>query len=421
VDAASSTFSTIDVTAAGAIGNYKYQGAPAVLGTTVYFAPYNQNNVGLLALPAPPSPPPPSPPQPSSPVSAGDDPTFVGADAIPYEVRGEPWRNFNLVSAPRLSINAQFLPVPDRFVHGKITDTVLGTLHIATCNASSGRTVGVLFDVFDGVLKCTLRGPLEQVPCAAALAAAGVTVRREVSGCRLATMECGLILEEDLAAIEAEDASFVRVHMERFNISLASGARLSFVRDLVDSPDPEVISQFDCSQLKLWPRAARACNVTRAYYRDEAPLAAVQDLGVNDRVASLAVFNAASHGSKRLHFHNIHIHSLAPYTQHEVHGVLGQRAISPAPMTQPPVEQPGGGEGQRTLAALDTTTFSAALGLGGGGVGTSTTVRAAVQVDGRLQGEGAIVGSYRDYQVKWVSSHGPGAFAYSRFTKCAGD
>ena len=130
-------------------------------------------------------------------------------------------------------------------------------------------------------------------------------------------------------------------------------------------------------------------------------------------------------------------------------------------MTQPPVEQPGGGEGQRTLAALDTTTFSAALGLGGGGVGTSTTIRAAVQVDGRLQGEGAIVGSYRDYQasaphmyssvsnasrfvpvvsvshhsslhaycpfpllllqVKWVSSHGPGAFAYSRFTECAGD
>ena len=148
-----------------------------------------------------------------------------------------------MLSAPRLSLNAQFLPVPDRFIHGKITDTVLGTLHLATCDASTGRTIGVLFDVFDGVLKCTLRGPLEQVPCAAALAAAGMVVRREVSGCRLATMECGLILEEDLAAIEAEDASFVRVHMERFNISLASGARLSFVRDLVDSPDPEVISQ----------------------------------------------------------------------------------------------------------------------------------------------------------------------------------
>ena len=90
-------------------------------------------------------------------------------------------------------------------------------------------------------------------------------------------------------------------------------------------------------------------------------------------------------------------------------------------MTQPQVEQPGGGEGQRTFAALDTTTLSAALGLGGGGVGTSTTIRAAVGADGHLQGEGAIAGSYRDYQVKWISSHGPGAFAYSRFTECADD
>ena len=100
---------------------------------------------------------------------------------------------------------------------------------------------------------------------------------------------------------------------------------------------------------------------------------------------------------------------------------MGQRAISPAPMKQPQVEQPGGGEGQRTFAALDTTTLSAALGLGGGGVGTSTTIRAAVGADGHLQGEGAIAGSYRDYQVKWISSHGPGAFAYSRFTECADD
>ena len=167
-----------------------------------------------------------------------------------------------MLSAPRLSLNAQFLPVPDRFVHGKITDTVLGTLHIATCNASSGRTVGVLFDVFDGVLKCTLRGPLVQAPCAAALAAAGVTVRREVSGCRLATMWCGLILEENLAAIEAEDASFVRVHMDRFNISLAGGARLSVVRDLIDRPDPAEMAQARlCSS-----RARRTLRPAHARY-----------------------------------------------------------------------------------------------------------------------------------------------------------
>ena len=94
--------------------------------------------------------------------------------------------------------------------------------------------------------------------------------------------------------------------------------------------------------------------------------------------------------------------------------MLGQRAISPAPMMQPSVEQ-------SEPAAPPTTTLSAALGLGGGGVGTSTAIRAAVGADGHLQGEGAIAGSYRDYQVKWISSHGPGAFAYSRFTECADD
>ena len=162
-------------------------------------------------------------------------------------MRGEPWRYFNLVSAPHLSLNAQFLPVPDRFVHGQITDTVLGTLHLATCNATTRHTLGVLFDVFDGTLKCTLRttpgGAKESVPCANELAAAGVTVRREVSGCKLSTMECALAPEEEAAAVEAEDASFVRVHLERFNISLAGGARLSFLRDLVVNPNATKISQ----------------------------------------------------------------------------------------------------------------------------------------------------------------------------------
>jgi len=144
--------------------------------------------------------------------------------------------------------------------------------------------------------------------------------------------------------------------------------------------------------------------------------------------------------------------------QNQVHGLLGQRAISPAPMKQPPIEQLGGGaKEQSEFAAQATTTIAAALGLGGGGVGTSTTIRATVQADGHLQGEGAIEGSYRDYQVgspaschrrlcthrttrilactsplllifplcslqvKWVSSHGPGAFAFSRFTECMDD
>ena len=89
-------------------------------------------------------------------------------------------------------------------------------------------------------------------------------------------------------------------------------------------------------------------------------------------------------------------------------------------MKQPPIEQLGGRKEQNEFAAQATTTIAAALGLGGGGVGTSTTVRTMVQADGHMQGEGAIEGSYRNYQVKWVSSHGPGAYAFSRF-ECMDD
>ena len=43
------------------------------------------------------------------------------------------------------------------------------------------------------------------------------------------------------------------------------------------------------------------------------------------------------------------------------------------------------------------------------------TVQIAIGADGHHQGEGAIEGSYRDYQVPWVSSHGPDAHMHSRF------
>ena len=42
-----STFATIDVSAAGATDSWKYGGAAAV-ANKVYFAPYYQDNVGVL-------------------------------------------------------------------------------------------------------------------------------------------------------------------------------------------------------------------------------------------------------------------------------------------------------------------------------------------------------------------------------------
>ena len=58
------------------------------------------------------------------------------------------------------------------------------------------------------------------------------------------------------------------------------------------------------------------------------------------------------------------VENLAPYAQPEVHGLLGQRAIDPKPPVQALVEQPANSD-KNELAALATTTLSAALNLGG--------------------------------------------------------
>ena len=49
------------------------------------------------------------------------------------------------------------------------------------------------------------------------------------------------------------------------------------------------------------------------------------------------------------------------------------------------------------------------------GGGSAGTMQIAIGADGQHQGEGAIEGSYRDYQVRYVSSHGPDAHKHSRF------
>ena len=359
-------------------------------------------------------------------------------------MRGEPWRYFNLLSAPGLSLNAQFLPVPPKFVVGPITDTVLGTLNLATCAAPPstkgafftparlrGATLSMTFDVFSGERHCKITpaagGPAEPTPCAPALASAGVNFTREVGGCSLAVMSCGVVLEADMAAKVAQDPSVVRASIERLNVSLADGVQLSIVRDLIDRPELSDMAQADCSRLEQWARALRACEVARAYARGQVPIAAWQRLGATDRTALLAFFTAGNR-SKQFHFHNVRLSSFGPLKQHEVHGLLGQRAISPVPMRAPVEQQSGDAAWQESpLAAPYATTLAASLELGGGGGGGGggsggsvyMTLRTAVSAEGQLQGEGAIEGSFRDYQVTGISSHGRQAFAYSQFTGCA--
>ena len=168
--------------------------------------------------------------------SVGDDPTFVGADRLPYEVRGEPWRYFNLISAPRLSLNAQFLPVPEGYVHGTITDTVLGTLHLAVCEPDNGRVTGMLFDVFSGEVRCTRSPPQDAdghtlpTPCVEATTAAGVTMSEEVAVCFLSSMRCAYTYPTELAALQVIDRARLPVPRTRPPLAIPSARPLRIHR-----------------------------------------------------------------------------------------------------------------------------------------------------------------------------------------------
>ena len=98
-----------------------------------------------------------------------------------------------------------------------------------------------------------------------------------------------------------------------------------------------------------------------------------------------------------------------PYAQRDVHGLLGQRSVSPSPMRGPAAWGPN----PLGALALSTAQLHAANGAAGGG--SAGTLQVAIDADGHHQGEGAIEGSYRDYGVRYISSHGPGAPKHTRF------
>ena len=94
--------------------------------------------------------------------------------------------------------------------------------------------------------------------------------------------------------------------------------------------------------------------------------------------------NDRNNRSKQLHFHNVQIDSLGPYAQHEVHGLLGQRAVATAELPL----------GSASVSARGEA--SAAFG---------------------PQGEGAIEGSYLDYRRASLDAHET-ISPYNRFASC---
>ena len=223
--------------------------------------------------------------------------------------------------------------------------------------------------------------------------------------CNLATMECGFVPPElNLTASMQTNPALVRVHMVRYNVSVF-GTNLSLVRDVVDRPDP--LESLGCGSLSTaWKRARRACETLSEVLRGESPLAAWLALPAQDRIATLARASSGNR-TRQLRFYNALVQAL-PYAQGDVHGLLGQRSVSPAPMRATAV-------GPNPLGALALSTVQLQGATGAGGGGSAGTLQIAVGADGHHQGEGAIEGSYLDYQVRYVSSHGPDAHKHSRF------
>ena len=292
---------------------------------------------------------------------------------------GDPWKYFNIISSPSISINAQvltsraassyaedkptpphhdcptltrpspftpayppphlsqFLPVKSGFVHGKITDTVLGTLHLAVCDAATGHTLGVLFDVFSGEYHCTITPPNSPLgsntpaPCASALTTFGVSITEEGATCSLHSRECGHLPVTEVPATQREGfrapEPLVPLSMARFNVSVG-GARLSLLRDLIDRPEPPM----NCAPLAKWAHAHTACRVIARAHASPDGSAAVKEwqaLPAPDKIAVLAYLTNGN-ASQQMHFYNVRVESL-PYAQPEVHGLLGQRAVGPYP------------------------------------------------------------------------------------------
>jgi len=230
----------------------------------------------------------------------------------------------------------------------------------------------------------------------------------------------------------------VRLHMGRLNVSVGGITTLSVMRDVIDRPSypPRGDSNgtveadgagtaargVDCSTLAPWARALRACETWHAVVRGDEPMEAWRGLPAGDRVATLAYLTGGN-ATRQMHFHNVRINELLNAAQSDVHGLLGQRSIRPAPMTSEEGHRPAGFiaadtplEERSKLAELTASTIMAATGADGSVDGVGTTLHAVAAANGRHQGEGAIEGTYQDYRVEQIGSHGSGAFRYSRFS-----
>ena len=185
-----------------------------------------------------------------------------------------------------------------------------------------------------------------------------------------------------------------------------------------DRPAPSAVKDLDCQGLfGSFPNPTallRTCETWRATALGEASLEAWRRIPAIERGSTLAYLAKRGTASRSLNFFQVNIDALPTRKQAEVHGLLGQRAIAPKPIVKPTQQQQAAGEPPATTNTMPSRSESLAGSAPGGGMGTILAVVGADGgLDGALQGEGAIEGSFKEYQVPWASTHD--TFMHSRF------
>ena len=382
-------------------------------------------NAPPASPPVPPSPPfePPSPPwPPQGPrlAEAGDDPILIGGDGQAYEVRGYPGEWLNLLSAERLSLNAQFTEVPARFRAADITDTVLGDVGLALCD--EGCTAVLTFNASTGVLHRQVHdhGGMHAHEGGAA-AACGFAVDHQRYICDMRSLTCGWqsisaagdpATAAAAASVNSSSAatfsSSATDHLELPLVSLghsrlliAMGAlRLNLTRHAM----VDVEGDIDCARLRAWPVAAAACErASRAGQAADAQQQQQQqqEVGMAEAEAArltllLRAAMAAPLPLPSFTFMQLAVDSLeaAGHSQEALHGLLGQRALLRPP---PPAEH---GEEEGLVR----------VGVGASGSRVPTAGFGP-------QGEGAIEGVVTDYVTDGAHAHG--SFRFSKWRGCS--
>jgi len=302
---------------------------------------------------------------------------------------------FNLVSSATLSINAAFEQVPPRFRALDITETVLGSVSVATCPGAKGgagrphaQRREWIFDAPSGNLSVITRG-------GGAMGGAGDGSLHDPSPvvferlqCDLRTMACGW------AAVPLPADSSGGSGTRRRQLFAAASAPLTppvldsgFSRLRIDGPRAVATvtrhcmlsydHELDCAEFGAWRAAEAACmQLLRGTAPPERRDEWVMILSLPQLQQGQVHPTPTSQHERRFHFVGVELTNVSDAPS-EVHGLLGQRAAATS------VDDEGsasaGGRGQGDIVAA-----TAAFG---------------------PQGEGAIEGVYGEYAVETLSAH----------------